>query len=141
MPPIKALVSVYSPVNGIWIPLPAMSEYEANTATIVDAARNSNGDEVGAVIKSGVSKVTLKWNFLTPSDWQGVLALFANSFYNKVRFYNQDTANWSEKIMYVSDRSATMFRRNPMRTHPTDPLQDYPVMGWKGCRIALIQAK
>lgn len=135
MPPIKALVRV----NGIDLPCP--SEYEANTATIVDAARNSNGDEVGAVIKSGVSKITLKWNFLTPADWQNVLAIFASSFYNNVEFYNQDTAGWVTKIMYVSDRSATMFRRNPMRTHPTDPLQDYPIMGWKGCRIALIQAK
>lgn len=135
MPPIKALVYV----NGVALPPP--SEYECNTATIVDAARNSNGDEVGAVIKSGVRKITLKWNFITPDKWAGILSLVLNSFYNSVEFFDQDTATWITKTMYVSDRSAGMFRRNPDVTHPTNPLLDYPVMGWTGARIAFIQAK
>jgi hypothetical protein len=41
--------------------------------------------------------------------------------------------------MYVGDRSASMFRRNPDITHQTDPLQDYPVVGWRDCKLALVE--
>lgn len=124
-------------VGGVALPEP--SSYDSNTATIVDAARNLQGYEAGAVIRHNVAKVSLMWRFLTPSQWASILAIFNNSFYNQVEFYDQATGNWVTKTMYVGDRSASMFRRNPDITHSTDPLQDYPVVGWRDCKLALVE--
>lgn len=124
-------------VGGVALPEP--SSYESNTATIVDSARNLDGYVVGAVIRSNVAKVSLMWRFLRPEQWANILALFNASFYNNVEFFDQATGTWVTKRMYVGDRSASMFRRNPDITHRTDPLQDYPVVGWKDCKLALVE--
>lgn len=124
-------------VGGVALPEP--SSYESNTATIVDSARNLDGYVVGAVIRSNVAKVSLMWRYLRPEQWANILALFNASFYNNVEFYDQATGDWVTKRMYVGDRSASMFRRNPDITHLTDPLQDYPVVGWKDCKLALVE--
>lgn len=124
-------------VNGTALPEP--SSYEANTATIVDSARNTAGYVVGAVIRSNVAKVSVSWRFLKPNAWANILTLFNSSFYNTVEFYDQATGTWVTKQMYVSDRSASMFRRNPDITHQTDPLQDCPVVGWKECKLSLVE--
>lgn len=124
-------------VGGVALPEP--SSYESNTATIVDSARNLDGYVVGAVIRSNVAKVSLMWRFLRPEQWANILALFNASFYNNVEFFDQATGTWVTKRMYVGDRSASMFRRNPDITHISDPLQDYPVVGWKDCKLALVE--
>lgn len=124
-------------VGGVALPEP--SSYESNTATIVDSARNLDGYVVGAVIRSNVAKVSLMWRFLRPEQWANILALFNASFYNNVEFFDQATGAWVTKRMYVGDRSASMFRRNPDITHISDPLQDYPVVGWKDCKLALVE--
>ena len=56
--PIPALITV----NGVAWPEP--SEYSANTSTLVDSGRNVQGMVVGSVIRSGVSKIEVKWNYL-----------------------------------------------------------------------------
>lgn len=118
-------------VGGVALPDP--STYESNTATIVDSARSVSGHVVGAIVLSDVSKVSMSWRFLTPTQWSNILALFAGSnFYNTVTFYNQDTASWSTKLMYVSDRNAGMFRRDPDKP-------DSPVVGWTGAKLSLIE--
>lgn len=115
------------------VSLPEPSSYESNTATIVDSARAVDGHVVGNVILADVSKVTMSWRFLTPSEWAGILALFSgNKFYNSVTFFNQDTASWVTKSMYVSDRNAGIFRRNP-------DLSGCPVVGWVGAKLSLIE--
>lgn len=118
-------------VGGVALPEP--SSYESNTATIVDSARAVDGHVVGAVILSDVSKITMSWRFLEPSEWARILSLFSGSkFYNSVKFYNQDTGDWSTKTMYVSDRSSGIFRRNPDKP-------GYPVVGWVGAKLSLIE--
>jgi hypothetical protein len=118
-------------VGGIALPEP--STYEANTATIVDSARAVDGHVVGNVILADVSKVSASWRFLTPSEWASILELFSgNKFYNSVTFYSQDTATWMTKTMYVSDRNAGMFRRDPDKTGT-------PVVGWLGAKLSLIE--
>ena len=44
--------------------LPEPSEYKANTATLVDSARNVQGYVIGSVVRNDVAKVELKWRAL-----------------------------------------------------------------------------
>lgn len=110
--------------------LPEPSEYSANTATLVDSARNVSGYVIGAVIRSDVAKVELKWRYLTVEQWANVLSLFTNNFYNTVTFFNQSTGTYTTREMYVGDRNAGMWRRHPATGE---------VMGWIDCSLSLVE--
>lgn len=110
--------------------LPEPSEYSANTSTLVDSARNVSGYVIGAVVRSDVAKVELKWRYLTAVQWANILSKFTNNFYNSVTFYNQSTASYTTRQMYVSDRTAGMWRRHPSTGE---------VMGWTDCTLSLVE--
>ncbi len=110
--------------------LPEPSEYSANTATLVDSARNVEGKVVGSVIRSDVAKVELSWRYLTAAQWAEILSLFNESFYNQVTFFNQATAAYETREMYVSDRKAGLWRRDPATGE---------VMGWIDCALSLVE--
>jgi hypothetical protein len=109
---------------------PEPSTYSATTSTIVDSARNVNGVVVGSVVRIDVAKIELSWKYLTARQWASILSLFASSFYNEVTFYNQVTAGYSTRTMYVSDKTAGMWRRNPSTGE---------VMGWTNCSLSLVE--
>lgn len=121
---MEALVSI----GGYNLPEP--STYSATTATIVDSARNVNGYTVGSVVRHDVAKVELSWKYLTAQQWANILSHFTSSFYNDVRFYNQATANYDVRTMYVSDRTAGMWRRHP---------ESGEIMGWTNCSLSLVE--
>lgn len=121
---MEALVSI----GGYNLPEP--STYSATTATIVDSARNVNGYTVGSVVRHDVAKVELSWKYLTAEQWANILSCFTHSFYNSVRFYNQATANYDVRTMYVSDRTAGMWRRHP---------ETGDIMGWTQCSLSLVE--
>lgn len=112
------------------VALPEPSFYDASTSTLVDSARNVSGIVVGSVVRSDVAKIELKWRYLTARQWADVLSLFTNNFYNSVTFYNQATADYTTRQMYVSDRSAGMWRRHP---------ETGEVMGWTECSLSLVE--
>lgn len=121
---MQALVSV----NGVDLPEP--SSYSATTSTIVDSGRNVQGKVVGSVVRHDVAKVALKWNHLTAKQWAAAIGPFTKNFYCTVRFYNQATASYSTRQMYVSDRTAGMWRRCPSNGN---------VMGWTDCSLSLVE--
>lgn len=121
---IPALVTV----NGVELPEP--SSYEGTTSTIVDSGRNVQGKVVGSVVRHDVAKITMSWNYLTAKQWATVLSLFTTNFYCSVKFYNQATAGYTTRQMYVSDRTAGMWRRSPNNGN---------VMGFTGCKLSLIE--
>ena len=121
---IPALVTV----NGVELPEP--SSYEGTTSTIVDSGRNVQGKVVGAVVRNDVAKVTMSWNYLTAKQWATILSLFTANFYCSVRFYNQATAGYTTRQMYVSDRTAGMWRRSP---------NNGSIMGWIGAKLSLVE--
>lgn len=121
---MEALVSI----GGYNLPEP--STYSAVTSTIVDSARNVSGYVVGSVVRSDVAKIELSWRYLTAQQWATILSLFTNGFYNNVRFYNQATASYDVRNMYVSDRNAGMWRRNPATGE---------IMGWTNCSLSLVE--
>jgi hypothetical protein len=121
---MEALVSV----GGYNFPEP--SSYSAVTSTIVDSARNVSGYVVGTIVRSDVAKIELSWKYLTAKQWANILSLFSDGFYNSVRFYNQVTANYDVREMYVSDRNAGMWRRDPNTGE---------IMGWTNCSLSLVE--
>lgn len=114
--------------------VPEPSTYSSTTATVVDSARNAQGVQIGAVVRDGVGKVELGWNFISAEDWSRLLQKFdmkhGGSFYNDVTFFNQDTNGWETRTMYVSDRTSSIFLRG----------RDGSIRGYTGARIALIEA-
>lgn len=109
---------------------PEPSSYNAVTSTIVDSGRNVNGKVVGAVVRHDVAKIEMTWKYLTAYQWATILSLFTTSFYNDVRFLNQATNGYTTRTMYVSDRTAGMWRRDP-RTGD--------VMGYTNCSLSLVE--
>ena len=97
--------------------LPEPSTYSGTTSTVVDSGRNTEGVVVGAVIRDDIGKVEMSWRFITVQDWANVLKLFSikqgGSFVNSVTFFCQDTGEWETRQMYVNDRKASIFMRNP----------------------------
>lgn len=110
--------------------LPEPSSYNAITSTIVDSARNVEGKVVGSVVRLDVAKIELSWKYLTADQWAEILSLFTYSFYNDVRFMNQATNNYDVRTMYVSDRNAGMWRRDPYSGK---------VMGYTNCSLSLVE--
>ena len=115
-------------IGGFQFPEP--SSYTATTSTIVDSARNVSGYVVGSVVRSDVAKIEMSWKYLTAGQWATILSLFTNSFYNDVTFLNQATNSYTTRTMYVSDRNAAMWRRDP---------QTGAVMGYTGCSLSLVE--
>lgn len=121
---MQALVTVAG------VDLPEPSGYSGTTSTIVDSARNVSGYVVGSVVRHDVAKVELQWKYLTARQWADILSLFTSSFYNSVTFFNQATASFTTRRMYVSDRNAGMWRRNP---------ETGEIMGWTNCSLSLVE--
>ena len=110
--------------------LPEPSTYDAVTSTIVDSARNVAGKVVGSVVRNDVAKIELSWRYLTVEQWATILSMFTTSFYNDVRFFSQSSGGYEVRTMYVSDRNAGMWRRNP---------DSGEVMGWQNCSLSLVE--
>ena len=113
---------------------PEPSKYSGNTATLVDSARNIAGYVVGAVVRDDIAKVELSWRYLTTEAWANINKCFKQTaggkFYNTVTFYDQSAAGWVTKTMYVSDRSAGMWRRDP---------ENGNILGWTDCKLSLVE--
>lgn len=113
---------------------PEPSSYKGNTSTLVDSARNAKGVVVGAVIRDDVGKVEMSWKYLTVKQWADILKCFSLSrggnFYNNVTFFCQDIGDWTTRQMYVSDRQANMFRRDP---------KTGDILGYTDCSLSLVE--
>lgn len=121
---MKALISI----GGYSFPEP--STYSAVTSTIVDSARNVSGYMVGSVVRNDVAKIEVSWKYLTVEQWASILSLFAQNFDNSVHFFNQTTGAYTTRDMYVSDRTASAWRRDPNTGE---------VMGWVNPSLSLVE--
>ena len=124
----KALVSVGE------YDFPEPSTYSGNTSTLVNSGRNVEGKMIGSVIRDDVSKVEISWKYLTVAQWARILKCFSESqggkFINNVTFFDQNIGDWVTKEMYVNDRKANVFRRDPITGN---------ILGWENPSLSLIE--
>ena len=114
--------------------LPEPTTYEGTTSTLVDSGRNLKGEVVGSVIRDDVGKVSVTWSYLTVQEWAQINKYFKQSaggkFINTVEFFDQTAGTWGRKKMYVNDRKAGAWRRDP---------DTGELLGWKNCSLSLIE--
>lgn len=98
----RALVYVYNEHSNLWVALPTPSGYDASSSTLVNSARNTQGQVIGDVIKSDVAKIELKWNYLTLSQYTALAQLFEpaynGAFFNAVSFFDVIKGDWNGTV-------------------------------------------
>ncbi len=111
---------------------PEPSAYSANTSTLVDSSRNVQGKMVGSVIRDDIAKIEISWRYLTVEQWAKIQQCFKglDKFINLVTFFDQSSGGWVTKEMYVSDRKADVFRRDP---------NTGDLLGWVNPSLSLIE--
>ncbi len=105
--------------------LPEPTTYSATTSTMVDSGTSVSGKLLGSIVRPAVRQISVSWNFLNAEDWSEINDLFAKNYTNDVKFFDQASADWIESKMYISDRSAGMWRRD----------DEGNVLGWTGCSL------
>ena len=123
---IEALVTV----DGYDFPDP--STYSATTSTLVNSGRNVEGKMIGSVIRDDVSKIEISWRYLTVEQWARILQCFKgkDKFVNDVLFFEPSEGKRIPKKMYISDRKADIFKRDP---------NTGAVVGWINPSLSLIE--
>ena len=96
--------------------LPEPSAYSGTTTTLADTARNTKGVLIGSVVRDDIASVKMSWNFISTADWAAILSKFSSaqggSYINDVTFFCQDTGSRQTRKMYVSDRQASVCKRD-----------------------------
>ena len=125
---IKSLITV----DGIALPMP--STYSAGIFTIVDSARNTQGEMVGSVVRDNVAKIDVTWRELTIKEWANILQLFerdtGGQFVNFVKFFDPARGKYFTREMYVGDRKADGWRVDPKTGN---------IVAWRDCTLNLIE--
>lgn len=142
-----ALVKIYNASTGAWVSLPTPSDYDGQSSTIVDSARNSGGYIVANVIRSDVASISMRFNFLSVKQYSDMAKLFeplyGGAFINYVYFFDivkgdfngQATAtpdDTTNKKMYCGDRKVSFAHIR------LDPATGKPV-GYEGVQLDLIE--
>lgn len=112
-----------SPANYHWESLPTPSDYDGQSSTLVDSARNSGGYIVAGVIRSDVASISMRWNYLSVDDFKKIAQIFEpkynGAFINYVCFWDavkgdfngQSTTTPNDstnKKMYCGDRKVSV---------------------------------
>lgn len=120
----KPLVKIWtkantSPAVAHWESLPTPSEYNGQSSTLVDSARNSGGYVVANVIRSDVASISMTWNYLSVEQYKKIAQIFEplynGEFINYVSFWDMVKGDFNgqssttpndstNKKMYCGDR-------------------------------------
>ena len=110
-------------------PLPEPTSYSGTTSTLTDSGLSVSGKLLGSIVRKDIAQVSLSWNYLEAATWARINQIFSDNHINSVRFFDQTTGTWTLREMYVSDRSAGLWRRDQSGT----------VLGWTGCGLQLME--
>ena len=103
------------------------SGYSATTSTMVDKGTSVSGKVLGSVVRHDVVQIALSWNYLSAENWASLVGMFQTNYELPVHFFNQTRNTWDTRNMYISDRSAGMYRQIGRE------------IGWSGCSLSLTE--
>lgn len=110
------------------------STYVGTESTVVDSGRNVSGVVIGSVVRESVCAIDATWNYISVEDWAKILQQFnskyGGSFYRRVTFFNQVSANWESKTFYVGDRTTAGLI---VLDHNGNP------RGWQNAKLSLVE--
>ena len=109
--------------------LPEPTTYSGTTTTLIDGGTSVSGHLLGSTIRDDVAQISLSWNYLEAEVWAEINQLFMSRYINTVLFYDQTKGDWDRREMYISDRSAGLWRRDV----------NGDVLGWTGCSLKLTE--
>lgn len=96
-------------VGGLEMPMPTRG-LNLQVATIVDSARNANGQVVGQKVGRDQQKINnLFWAYLPAEKWEALLSILDSSFFVEVTYPNMVKGGWTTREMYPGDREGTPY--------------------------------
>lgn len=76
----KYVKSLAVSFNGTdWYFMPPFWDYKMTSTTIVDSSRNAKAEVVSNIIREGIRKIELNWQFLDRADFSYVAKLFEDA--------------------------------------------------------------
>ena len=109
--------------------LPEPTTYSGATTTMVDSGTSVSGHLLASMIRNDVAQISLSWNYLEKAVWAKINQRFKEQYINRIIFFDQTAGDWVEREMYISDRSAGLWRRD----------DNGEVLGWTGCSLQLTE--
>ena len=109
--------------------LPEPTAYSGSTSIMVDSGTSVSGHLLGSMVRGDVAQISMSWSYLATDDWARINQIFKRKYINTVSFFDQTAGGWVERDMYISDRSAGMWRRDA----------NGEVLGWTGCSLQLTE--
>ena len=116
--------------------LPTPSTYKMTSSTLVDSGRNVKGVFIGSVIRAGVRKIEMSWNFLSQAQFTTIASFFDTNFMFECYYYDTITGTYQTKTMYVSDRPSDTAHIK-VEINSSGVITD--VKGYEGTAISLIE--
>lgn len=124
-------LQVYYEGEWVTIPMGSADSTKQVTSTIVNAGRNATGEVIGEQIGRTQSKIDgFKIPFLYAHEWAKILQIFKQKISRKIRYFDQEANSFIERVMYVSDRTATI--------HAFKQDGSGKVEIWKDCEVHFI---
>lgn len=134
------------PVGALaYVKIPANYDYKMTSETVVDSARNSKGFVVATVIREGIRKIELKWNYLTKTEYSNLMQLFESkyngSFFFYCKYFDEVAGNVIDSETDLIDGQPRMFyvgnRVGDVAKIKLDS-SGYPI-GYVGVTLSLIE--
>ena len=119
------------------ITMPISSTYKTTSTTLVDSARNSQGEVVASVVRAGIRKIEMSWRVITITDYAKLGSFFNTNFDFYAYYFDQDTNSWLTKHCYVGDRVADALDEKKFKTTARGGLLEPEFI--KNFKISLIE--
>ena len=116
-------------IEGVEIPYP--THYRMMSSTIVDSGRNNKGIMVGSVVREGVRKLELEWNYLSAQNLQQIMTLLESKFELGCVYYDTIQGDWLSKTFYAGDRECLSAKQR------LD--SQGKIVGYENVRISLVE--
>ena len=90
-------------IEGYEVPCP--SRYRMTSSTIVDSGRNSKGILITTLVREGIRKIELEWNYLTAKNFEDIMSILESDFKLVCDYYDTILGEHAIKEFYSGDRS------------------------------------